>query len=466
MLLFGILTCASIVSLSTSLPLPTKPQIWYQQGEIHALIHFNMASFAKDGDPGCSADNWNTKASYAVGPTSDPSTFQPKKLNTTQWADVMTALGAKGAILTAKHGCGHLLWPTKTMLPDGSAYPYCVGRNNSYIKQDVLALFQKSMTAANIRHGFYYSLTNNFFLNVLHHKANASPNVLKGQQNVTQAQFESIALAQVSELWTNYGSLGEIWFDGGYTSDMQVALTKVLENQKDAIGFGGCSSDSSCISPNPSTWIGTESGEGACPDGLWSTGNVKCGDPKSLKFITKTCDTTLQNNDHWFWTPPATAIRNLDTMIEVYHDTVGNNGVMELDFAIDRDGLVAPEHEALYRSLGAWIKSCYGTPVIYDGSSNIQLNATTWQYTIALQGHDANATTTVDRVVMREDITHGQRVRSWKLMVDKVMVSQGTSIGNRRVTIFNTTQASTMTLTVEAVDEPQWLQVDIFAPCP
>ena len=37
--------------------------------------------------------------------------------------------------------------------------------------------------------------------------------VLPGQMNVTQAEFESIALAQVNELWSNYGPLGEIWYE-------------------------------------------------------------------------------------------------------------------------------------------------------------------------------------------------------------------------------------------------------------
>ena len=42
-----------------SLPLPTPPQVWYQQGEIHALIHFNMATYY--GEAGCGAGNWHGK---------------------------------------------------------------------------------------------------------------------------------------------------------------------------------------------------------------------------------------------------------------------------------------------------------------------------------------------------------------------------------------------------------------------
>jgi len=85
----------------------------------------------------------------------------------------MKDLGVAGAILTAKHGCGHLLWPTKVPLPDGSEYTYCVGKKASAIKIDVLAEFSKSMAAHGIGHGFYYSLTNNFYLNVRSHNAGA-----------------------------------------------------------------------------------------------------------------------------------------------------------------------------------------------------------------------------------------------------------------------------------------------------
>lgn len=39
----------------------------------------------------------------------------------------MTRLGAKHAILTAKHGCGFDLWPTDYVFPNGDKYGYDVG---------------------------------------------------------------------------------------------------------------------------------------------------------------------------------------------------------------------------------------------------------------------------------------------------------------------------------------------------
>ena len=113
------------------LPVPTPSQARYQDTDFIALIHFNMGTFAHNGDPCCDPSNWNVKAPYATGKTSDPATFNPAKLNTTQWFDSINALGANIAVLTAKHGCGFGLWPTKTVLPDGSPYGYDVGAPNA-----------------------------------------------------------------------------------------------------------------------------------------------------------------------------------------------------------------------------------------------------------------------------------------------------------------------------------------------
>lgn len=383
-----------------------------------ALIHFNMATFARDGDPGCQADNWNIKAPYASGLTSDPATFNPEKLNISNWAESMLALGAKHAVLTAKHGCGHLLWPTNTSLPDGREYTYCVGKNASAIKHDVLKEFSDTMQKHGIGHGFYYSLTNNFYLNVHSHQVQPASSLLPGQENVTQEQFEAIALSQVKELWSQYGALTEIWFDGGYTSDMKTKIKLLLNaEQPNAAAFGGYG-----VSPNPACWVGTESG---APGGeVWSTGTSHLGDPSSQIFCPKTCDTTLQEGDHWFFM--GNSIRSLHELINVYHGTVGRNGMLELDFAINRDGVVEESHAARYKEFGDWIRTCYGTPV-----AQTAVNGTYVELEMP-PGSPA-----VDRVMLQEDLAMGQRVRNYRVEYvvqgEWKLFSSGQSIGNKRI---------------------------------
>lgn len=64
-------------------------------------------------------------------------------------------------MLTAKHGCGFLLWNTSTTLPSGERYSYHVPPELNVLQQ-----FTDAMEAEGLGHGFYYSLTNNMYLNV------------------------------------------------------------------------------------------------------------------------------------------------------------------------------------------------------------------------------------------------------------------------------------------------------------
>ena len=268
----------------------------------------------------------------------------------------MKNLGAKHGVLTAKHGCGFLLWPTRVFLPDGSPYRYDV--SNTIHKRNIVREFSEEMSNAGLGHGFYYSLTTNFYLNVKQHFVNGSKHILPGQQNVTQDEFESIATQHLTELWSNYGNFTEIWFDGGYTQDMKENLTKLLLRlQPSAAGFGGFG-----ISSSPIAWVGTESGHPG-GNGIWSTGcEFGRGDPDSSLFCPKGVDTTLQTDDKWFHTNEY-PIRTLEDLVDVYHQSVGSNGVLEFDFAIDRRGLVDQEHAKMYKKFGRWIQMCYDKPV-------------------------------------------------------------------------------------------------------
>jgi len=69
-----------------------------------ALIHFNMATFFHDGDPGCDATNWQGCDPSGGCMSSDPNSFAPSALNISQWVDAMVAVGVTEAVLTAKHG--------------------------------------------------------------------------------------------------------------------------------------------------------------------------------------------------------------------------------------------------------------------------------------------------------------------------------------------------------------------------
>ena len=312
---------------------PTAQQLRYQ-GQISALIHFNMATFMHDGDPGCTAQNWNgcDSGSTTSCNSSNPASFAPTNLNVSNWVVSMKAIGATHGVLTAKHGCGFLLWPPTTTLPDGSPYTYHVPSN-----MNVLEIFSTTMAAAGLGSGFYYSLTNNFYMNTLGHSTRPPSTLLPGQANVTQQQYEDISISLMTELWSKFGTMEEIWLDGGCGSICNRVnnLLQTLPNARNAVAFNGGGGTSA----NAVRWCGTEGGVPAGLPTVWSTAN--CGwcpdgsgsgsspNATGAAWYPSGVDVTLQSGDHWFWTP-GSSLNTLAWLARVYHSSVGANGHMEL----------------------------------------------------------------------------------------------------------------------------------------
>lgn len=203
---------------------------------------------------------------------------------------------------------------------------------------------------------------------------------------------------------------------------------------------------------------------------IWSTGvSNDGGDPTSPYFAPAECDTTLQTEDRWFWGEDQ-PLRSLDEMIDVYHQTVGRNCLLELDLAPDRSGLIPARHAARYKELGDFIQSCYGNSIL-----NEQVTNTTTPTGISLT---FAFPTSIDRIALMEDQTNGQVIRSYEVFAKIVdaaemngtldvpwtLVSSGSSVGHKRIDLFDTAMTVTDVLVnaTKFVDTPIWRSVDVY----
>ena len=139
--------------------------------------------------------------------------------------------------------------------------------------------------------------------------------------------------------------------------------------------------------------------------------------------------------------------RTLADLIEVYHGTVGRNCVLELDFAINRDGLVEPSHAARYAELGAWIRSCYSKPIAATNgtmSSAAPLVLTLPQPAL------------VDRIVVQEKLELGQRIRNFTIESQArsgapwLPFGSGESVGHKRILLLENRTVVALRLRVVA----------------
>lgn len=192
------------------------------------------------------------------------------------------------------------------------------------------------------------------------------------------------------------------------------------------------------------------------------------GDPTSEYFAPAECDTTLQTDDRWFWGEDQ-PLRSVGEMIDVYHQTVGRNCLLELDLAPDRSGLIPARHAARYKELGDFIRSCYGHPITQ------QVFNTTIDNGVALT---FDYPTSIDRIVLMEDQANGQVIRAYAIYAKIVdaeeengtldvpwsLVSSGSSVGHKRIDLLQ--EAITVTdIIVNAtkyVDSPKWRSVTTY----
>jgi alpha-L-fucosidase len=115
----------------------------------------------------------------------------------------------KYAVLTTKHVAGHCLWPTK--LND-----YHVGTSGN--KTDVVEAFVNACEKRGVLPGFYYCSWDN------HNKFGSrtwtdtadEERALWPQQVIlafTTREYQDFQSAQIEELLTQYGKVGEVWID-------------------------------------------------------------------------------------------------------------------------------------------------------------------------------------------------------------------------------------------------------------
>lgn len=356
--------------------------------------------------------------------------IDPAKLDTDQWVRVAKSMGAKYLVFVAKHEGGFCWWPTATTEYSVKSIPWRGGRG------DVLKDLAASCKAAGIGLGVYLSPQDKM------HKAAVGGKVA---DEAGQKAYEAIFRAQLTELLTQYGEMMEVWFDGSLVFDVGDILA---EHAPGAMVFQG---------PQATIrWVGNE--DGFVPTGNawntvkrgvkeWGQYTADEGDPAGDAWLPNEADARIRST--WFWkTNNLNTLKSLPDLVSMYEKSVGRGAVLLLNHTPDRSGLIPEEDAARAAEFGAAIEATYGTAV--SSSSGRGKEVVT----------QPSAAVVVDRVVLMEDITLGERVRRYAVDVQGAdgtwkTVATGTAIGRKRIEAIPRGEVSAVRLRVlESVGEP------------
>lgn len=428
-IIFSIVSCLNLVAQSGKV-LPTPSQAEWINKEIGVIIHLDINIFAPE--------TFDYKKKETLPPVS---AFNPSKLNTDQWILAAKRAGAKYAVLTAKHGTGFCLWKTKVN-------DYHVG--NSPIRgggTDIVADFIKSCKKYGVKPGLYYNTNMNTYYN-----AGYLPMSDEERLKYNQAVF-----LQLKELWTEYGQLFEIWFDGGVMSDSKVGIAdKVLEllknHQSNACLFQGPVGMNNLL-----RWVKNE--DGRTPYPFWSridpvvsaNGQPAIpsakGNPDGKLWVGAEADFPNRKgwNGGWLWKAGDGKVLSADEILSRYYTSVGNNTNMLIGMAIDTSGLFPAYDTKIFEEFGNKLKQREKSK---KGSVKGAGNTLTISF---------NMPTTINQIEIEEDIAKGERIRKYEVeaMVNGnwQKICEGISVGHKRIQLFDKVTASSVRLTVTAASE-------------
>lgn len=439
------------------LPVPSEAQLRWHEMEMNAFIHFTTNTF--------------TDREWGLG-NEKPEIFNPTELDADQWATVLKRAGFKGIILTCKHHDGFCLWPSEHTEHDVQSSPYKNGAG------DVVREVADACRRHGLKFGVYLSPWDR------NHPAYGSPEYITYYRN------------QLRELFTQYGDIFEMWFDGanggdGYYGgtyekrridgstyyDWPTTLDLVRSLQPDVLFFSDA---------GPSIrWCGNEQGIGGetnwntiTPDTLYAgkpgIGELlNTGSPDGTHWIPAEVNTSIRPG--WFYhASEDSLVKSPEKLFDIYLTSVGRGSTLLLNVPPDRRGLI---HENDVASLNSWralLDSTFKTNLAanatatadhYRGKSDTYApknvtdgNKETYWATDdgQTQGQidiDLGESRTVSFVVLQEYIRLGQRVKRFSVSVREgdqwTGVLDGTTIGYKRILRMNPVETDAVRITIE-----------------
>lgn len=389
---------------------PTARQLEWADLEIGVIIHHLMDIY----NPGYK--DFKTKGVREHMP---PRIFAPMRLDTDQWIAAAKAAGAKYAVLVANHCTGFSLWPTRVNDYSVAGSPWKGGRG------DIVGDFVASCKKYGLKPGLYYSTGCNGYYDI--NDAVARPGM------PGYAEYVRCVEAQLTELWTQYGDLFEIWFDGGTIPKEKGGpdAAGLLERyQPEAVCFQGPSGhkhdlrwvgNENGLAPE-NCWSGTNNGEAAY-DGTVNVEEAGRGDPDGKYWWPAECDMGNRRQDAfgggWAWREgERDKVYTPEELLDCYCRSVGRNANLLIGMAINRDGLF--EDAEQFKRFGALLKRTFGTP-------KARTEGTGWQLELKLPDEEFGY------IVIQEDIANGHTVRGFTVELDGRELYSAECIGHKRI---------------------------------
>ncbi len=507
-LLLLVLVCSLVTLAGAAAPIPYSTMQVISNGDSDAIIAEKAAKVL----PRANQTDWlRLERTFFLhfgvntfngvewgGGREDPAIFNPTQLNANQWLDAVTNFGGKMMVLVCKHHDGFCYWPTRYTPHSVAASPWLGG------KGDEVREVAEATRATGVQLGVYLSPADLFQLrtnpkNPAGYYGDGSSNVLSviptdpasfksdpskgrapapgfGSYSYKVDDYNRYFLNQLYELLTQYGPIGEVWFDGA-NPDPSVQETYAYNAWYDLIRH--LQPNAVIMGKGPDArWVGNEGGVGRTTE--WSviplpTSPDLCrwpdlyGDLGSRDKLTPgshlwwypaEVNVTILDHGAWFWAPQKHP-RSLSELVDIYYRSIGRNGNLILNLSPDTRGLIPDDQLEALAKMAQVIKDTFATNLASGGKLTADNSNDGHEASLALDGNldtwweaapgKTNGTVTLtlpkaitfDVVSLQEAVDHrGQRIESFVIetwigsawvAADKLSSDELTTVGHRRL---------------------------------
>ena len=424
-------TAQSVNSLSPCGPVPTENQLWWQDLEMYAFIHYSMNTY--------------TDQEWGFG-NEDLQLFNPTDLDCRQWARVCKQAGMRGIIFTAKHHCGFCMWPSQYTEYSVKNTPWKQG------KGDVVRELADACREEGLKFAVYLSPWD------------------RNHPEYGRKEYVTYFRNQLRELLTNYGDIFEVWFDGANGGDGWYGGANEKRTIDRTTYYEWPETyrmirllQPHCLIWNDGSdrgdlrWVGTEAGN--VGETNWSLLNkdgevtwnmLHYGLEDGDSWVPAETNTSIRPG--WFYHETENAhVKSLSKLMDTYYKSVGRNSTLLLNFPIAPNGRIHPIDSLRGIAFNKMIHEVFKTNLAANAKKHTKNNETII---------DFGKPTAFNRFVTEEDIRYGQRVKKFSLEAEingkwqplnDALVEQGdglTTIGHRRIICFPTVNATRLRLTI------------------
>lgn len=248
--------------------------------------------------------------------------FNPTEFNAEEWVDIAKASGVKYIVLTSKHHDGFAMFDSKVSDFDiVDATPY---------KKDPIKALAAACKKAGIKLGFYYSQFQDW------HEPNGGGNSWDFDPKTKDysSYYRNKSLPQITELLSNYGELGIIWFDtpGNMSKEESAAfLEKVHQLQ-------------------PNCLVSSRVGNGLGDFKDFGDGEVPAG------IVKGAWEAIFTHNDSWGYSAFDQNFKTPKEMIRLLAEVASKGGNLMMNVGPMGNGKFPAMSEQYFRATGAWLK--------------------------------------------------------------------------------------------------------------